>query len=71
MSSSFLPSRPALSDFFFEVWQSGTLTQTHRYQLKEFLLYEDLNEADYALLDRLLHAIKRGWVSWTGDRNGS
>ncbi|MBO9998400.1 MAG: hypothetical protein J7641_05230 [Cyanobacteria bacterium SID2] len=71
MTTSFLPSLPALSDLFYRVWQAGTLTQNDRYQLQTFLLSEHLTESDYVLIDRLLHAVRRGWVVWTTDASRS
>lgn len=68
MNSTFLPSIPSLSDFFFQVWESGKLTRADRVQLRSFILSDRLTEADCALLDRLFHAIRRGWVSWTQER---
>ncbi|WP_368005415.1 hypothetical protein [Laspinema palackyanum] len=39
------------------------MTETNRQRLKFALLsYHELNESDYRLLDRLLHAVKRGWI---------
>ncbi|USR92844.1 hypothetical protein NEA10_09060 [Phormidium yuhuli AB48] len=68
MTNSFLPSLPTLSDFFFQVWENGKLTKADRLQLRSYLLSDRLTEADYTLLNRLLHAVRRGWVSCTGDR---
>lgn len=65
--NTWFPSLPSLSDFFFQVWKNGKLTLADRLQLRTFLLSDRLSEADYALIDRLLHAIRRGWVSWTTD----
>ena len=48
---------------FSEVWDSGVITQHERNALRSALLRGELSNDDYAAIDRLVHAVKRGWLS--------
>jgi hypothetical protein len=50
---------------YFQVWESGTMTLSARAILQASLLEEKLKEADRALIDRLLYAVRQGLVSLT------
>ncbi|WP_277989808.1 hypothetical protein [Phormidium pseudopriestleyi] len=42
------------------------MTEANRQRVNFALLsYQQLNESDYRLINRLLHAIKRGWIKMT------
>jgi hypothetical protein len=61
-SADILPQSD-IAELFFSVWQQNEMTQTNRQRLKFALLsYHDLNESDYRLIDRIFHAVKRGWI---------
>lgn len=61
-SSDLLP-KSDIAELFFSVWQHHEMTETNRQRLKFVLLsYHDLNESDYRLIDRIFHAVKRGWI---------
>ena len=61
-SSDLLP-KSDIAELFFSVWQQHEMTETNRQRLKFALLsHHDLNESDYRLIDRLFHAVKRGWI---------
>ncbi|MGL5192308.1 MAG: hypothetical protein ACRC8Y_01715 [Chroococcales cyanobacterium] len=52
-----------IAELFFSVWQHHEMTDTNRQRLKFALLsYHDLNESDYRIIDRIFHAVKRGWI---------
>lgn len=51
-----------IAELFFGVWYNRRMTQAHRSELMSVLLTDALNESDYRLIDRLLHAVRRGWV---------
>lgn len=51
-----------ISELFFQIWCSGRITRTDRYGLKSALLEDTLDEEDKAAIDRLLHAVRRGWL---------
>ena len=53
----------AIAAVFSEVWDSGKITQQERDELRAALLYGELSSDDYAAIDRLVHAVKRGWLS--------
>jgi hypothetical protein len=55
----------SLPDVYFQVWESGTMTLSSRAILQASLLEEKLKEADRALIDRLLYAVRQGFVSLT------
>ncbi|MCT7982009.1 hypothetical protein NG796_01735 [Laspinema sp. A4] len=60
--SDILP-KSEVSELFFSVWQRHEMTEINRQQLKLALLsYSELNDSDYRLINRLLHAVKRGWI---------
>ncbi|MCT7974658.1 hypothetical protein [Laspinema olomoucense] len=52
-----------IAELFFSVWQRHEMTEANRQRLKFALLsYAELNDSDYRLINRILHAIKRGWI---------
>lgn len=52
-----------IAELFFSVWQHQEMTEANRQKLRGALLsYNDLNESDYRLINRLLHAVKRRWI---------
>ncbi len=56
-------SNNSVAEVFSEVWDSGEITQHERKELQSALLKGDLTNDDYAAIDRLVHAVKRGWLS--------
>jgi hypothetical protein len=56
-------SNPDLPELYFQVWKSGCLDRRQRQQLQSLLLGENLGETECTLINRLLHAIRRGWIS--------
>ncbi|MGD1850354.1 MAG: hypothetical protein ACFCBU_07015 [Cyanophyceae cyanobacterium] len=52
-----------IAEIFSEVWDSGRITECERLELRSALLNGDLSNDDYAAIDRLVHAVKRGWLS--------
>jgi hypothetical protein len=52
-----------IAELFFSVWQRHEMTEANRQRVKLALLsYQELNDSDYRLLNRILHAVKRGWI---------
>jgi len=66
MSSSYTNRSVSLPEVYFQIWESGTMSLSARTILQAFLLEEQLKEADRALIDRLLYAVRQGWVSIAG-----
>ncbi|MCT7951260.1 hypothetical protein NG798_15780 [Ancylothrix sp. C2] len=60
-STNILP-KFLLSQICLEVWQTGQINKLHRQQIKTALLADSLNHQDYRLIDRLLYAVRRGWL---------
>jgi len=55
-----------ITELFLSVWQHNKMTEANRQRVNFALLsYQQLNESDYRLINRLLHAIKRGWIKMT------
>jgi len=51
-----------IAELVFQVYHSGLLTLTHRQQLKTAILEQTLSEEDETAINRLLHAVRRGWL---------
>lgn len=54
-----------LSELFFQIYWSGRLTQEHRQYLRAILLQERLSEEDHSSINRLIYAVRRGWLKLT------
>jgi len=51
-----------ITELVFQVYRSGILTQEQRKEIKSLFLYHNLSEEDTTSINRLLHAIRRGWL---------
>ncbi|OCR01073.1 hypothetical protein BCD67_17000 [Oscillatoriales cyanobacterium USR001] len=51
-----------IAELIFQVYHSGLLTFNHRQQLKVAILEQNLTEEDQTAINRLLHAVRRGWL---------
>lgn len=51
-----------IAELVFQAYHSGLLTRTHRQQLRCAILEETLTEEDQTAINRLLHAVRRGWL---------
>ena len=51
-----------IAELVFQVYRTGILTLEHRKQLRNLFLYHNLSEEDTTAINRLLHAIRRGWL---------
>ena len=61
LNQAFLPE-VIITELVFQVYRSGILTQVQRKQIKNLFLYHNLSEEDTTAINRLLHAIRRGWL---------
>ncbi len=52
----------AIGEIFAQSWNSGQISRQNRYKLKWALLVDWLSEEELAAIDRLVHAVKRGWL---------
>ncbi|GAB4295643.1 MAG: hypothetical protein Fur0025_32860 [Oscillatoriaceae cyanobacterium] len=51
-----------IAEIFGKVWRNGGLTQNDRHYLRFTLLGEHLSDEERATIDRMLHAVRRGWL---------
>ncbi len=61
MTKTLLPQF-TIAELVFQVYHSGLLTRTHRQQIRRALLNDGLTEEDQTAINRLLHAVRRGWL---------
>ncbi|MBE9122030.1 hypothetical protein IQ269_14750 [Tychonema sp. LEGE 07199] len=62
MMTQTLLTQSSIAELVFQVYHSGLLTPTHRRQLQTALLNDRLSEEDQTAINRLLHAVRRGWL---------
>ncbi|NJK27325.1 MAG: hypothetical protein HC925_00300 [Coleofasciculaceae cyanobacterium SM2_3_26] len=62
MQATFFLSRISLADLFDKIWQTGYMTETDRYGLMSNLLKNTLTEEERVVINRILHAVRRGWI---------
>jgi hypothetical protein len=55
-------SQMTLEELFGQVMFSSVVTRHDRKQLRAALLERTLNEDEYAIINRLLYNVRRGWV---------
>lgn len=56
------PPNP-IADLFSTVWSAGCVTRKDRFQLMNALLQGQLGDEERAAIDRLLYAVRRGWLN--------
>lgn len=52
-----------LADLFSRVWESRCLTVGDRWSLARAILSASLDSEDLAAIDRIIHAVRRGWLT--------
>jgi hypothetical protein len=57
-----LYSYSLIAEVFGQAWNAGSLTVNEREGLMAALLENSLNSDDCAAINRLLHAVRRGWI---------
>lgn len=62
MNAEALNTVPTLAEVFFQVYQQGRIDRDHRQHLRETLLKESISEEEQTAIDRLLYAVRRGWL---------
>ncbi len=55
-------SQMTLEELFGQVMFSSVVTRHDRRQLRSVLLERTLNDDEYAIINRLLYNVRRGWV---------
>jgi hypothetical protein len=51
-----------VTEIFSHIYSMGTITQRDRQFLQQALLEESLSEEEITLIDRLVYAVRRGWL---------
>lgn len=62
MKPAILQSKTIVGDLFCRVWEARTLSRTDRFDLRSVLMRDYLNADERAAIDRLLYAVRRGWL---------
>lgn len=62
MSAEAAISQLTMAELFFQVYRYGSLNSNHRQQLRSILLKESISEEEQTAIDRLLYAVRRGWL---------
>ncbi len=62
MPTQFKFSQNSVDDLFAQIWQSGYVSLHARHVLRTLLLEEDYTQDEQATIDRLLYAVRRGWL---------
>ncbi|MCT7957797.1 MULTISPECIES: hypothetical protein [Laspinema] len=51
-----------VTDVFSHIYSVGRITQRDRQFIKVALLEQDLSDEEITLIDRLVYAVRRGWL---------
>ena len=51
-----------IGKLFSKIWTQGGLTSSDRQKLMFTLLSNSLSEEELSTIDRILHAVRRGWL---------
>ncbi|MBK4730798.1 hypothetical protein JJD41_13120 [Oxynema sp. CENA135] len=51
-----------ISEIFCEIWRSGEITHLERWGLMSALLKGSLSREEMETINRLIHAVRRGWL---------
>ncbi|MFO8040620.1 MAG: hypothetical protein R6U67_14380 [Sodalinema sp.] len=62
MLTPITPSATTLSELAAQVWNSGKISSQDRQFLRSLFTEHLPSEEEIAAVDRLLHAIRRGWI---------
>jgi hypothetical protein len=55
-------SELTLAEVFFQVYQQGRIDKHHRQHLRATLLNEHISQEEQTAINRLLYAVRRGWL---------
>ncbi|WP_211517476.1 hypothetical protein [Geitlerinema sp. PCC 9228] len=48
---------------FYQIWHSGSLNTEQRATIQKTLLETDMSADELAAIDRIVHAVRRGWLT--------
>jgi len=58
-----VPSATHLYLLFYQIWHSGSLNTEQRATIQKTLLETDMSADELAAIDRIVHAVRRGWLT--------
>ncbi|HEY9807927.1 MAG TPA: hypothetical protein V6D13_01180 [Halomicronema sp.] len=61
--NAILSEESSLSELFANVWKQGIMTTSNRQSIKTALLNGSLSESELRIINRMLYAVRRGWLS--------
>ncbi len=56
------PAKNVLEEIFSEVMYSSVITSDERQQIRRVLFNGYLDDDEYAIINRLVYHVRRGWV---------
>ncbi|WP_017660630.1 hypothetical protein [Baaleninema simplex] len=62
MTTQVLSQPATLDEMFACVWTEGYLTRDQRKTLMSVVLSSAISDRDREVLDRIFHAVRRGWL---------
>ena len=62
MSTEAIKPEATLAEVFFQIYQQGKIESDHRQHLRETLLKESVSDEEQTAMNRLLYAVRRGWL---------
>jgi hypothetical protein len=62
MPTQFKIRYDSVDELFAHIWQSGYVNQHARHVLRSLLLEQTYTQDEQATIDRLLYAVRRGWL---------
>lgn len=63
LQSKWISADHNVAEVFSEVWNSGKITDSERLALQTAFLKGEMSSDSYMAVDRMLHAVKRGWLN--------
>ncbi|NEQ35925.1 MAG: hypothetical protein F6K40_06345 [Okeania sp. SIO3I5] len=61
-AKSVLPAKTVLEEVFTQVMSSSVMTTNEHQLIQSVLSGDDLDDDEYAIINRLAYCIRRGWV---------
>lgn len=67
MSTQFKMCYGSIDELFAQIWQSGYVNSHAKRVLQTMLLEQSYTQDEQATIDRLLYAVRRGWLKVGSD----
>ena len=62
MKAEAVNTESTMAEVYFRVYQQGKIDRYHRQQLRSTLLKESVSEQEQTAINRMLYAVRRGWL---------